>query len=256
MSPDDRVHEYDINAYIDGEVDDETARAVQLYLAEHPEEAAAVMADMAIVQGLRAAARNPEKPSIEVRESAARLQGSLRAPSYRRRFTAAAVLTAAYLGGWLTAGAIQFNRQDLFPFAPAFVDEAMMSHRTALLRARMDSQPEVTTIDRNEISRATKISLPPIPVSWRLTDAQVYPSDEGPSVGLSFRTPSGPISLFAFHTQDAASIHPTIVRRDSDYVSYWQVGGLAFALIGPSDPSELRRIAVELAQTTRPARAL
>jgi anti-sigma factor RsiW len=251
MSPDDRLNDHDLNAYIDGELDDGAARRVQLYLADHPEEAAAVMADMAVARGLRAAAGDGGAPSTPTLAAAARLQAALQAPPHRRRLAAAAVLAAVYAGGWATSEAMQADR--LLPSTPSFVDEAIMSHRTALLRAGMDSQPEAPTIDRREINAATQISLPPIPHTWRLTDAQVYPSDEGPSVGLAARTPSGPVSLFAFHTKEADSIDPTIVQRGADYVSYWQDGDLAFALIGPPDPGELRRIAAELARTTGPA---
>jgi anti-sigma factor RsiW len=247
MNPDDRAHQHDINAYLDGELDPTAARAVELYLAEHPDQAAAAMADMAIMHGLRSAAAVSEPPSPRVLKAAKRLQGSFRTRSVSRRFAAAAVLTLVYLGGWATAELTPAGAAGLFQRAPEFVDEALMSHRTAILRARMNSQPEVTTIDRREIRAATKIALPSLPAAWRLTDAQVYPSDEGPSLGLAFRSPTGPVSLFVFHAQGARSIEPTVVQRGAAYVSYWRSKDLAFVLIGPSDPHQLRQLATMVA---------
>jgi anti-sigma factor RsiW len=255
MSPDDRVQAHDINAYIDGELDASAARTVELYLSERPEAAAAAMSDLAIMHGLRAMASAPVTPSAEVRKAAERLQGGLRGGGSSRRVAAAALLTLVYLGGWATAQVVPSDPR-LLQNGPEFVDEALMSHRTALLRARMTSQPEVTTIDRNEISAATNISLPAIPNGWSLTDAQVYPSDEGPSIGLAFRSPTGPVSLFAFHIEGHDSIRPTVVQRGPAYVSYWRTKDLAYVLIGPSDPRQLGRLAEAVAKSGGTGKAL
>jgi anti-sigma factor RsiW len=244
------AQDLDINAFLDRELDEQGTREVQLRLSRDPTAAAQVMADMAIAQALRAAGGlELAKPSPATLRLARRLENALASP-WRRRYAVQAAVVLLSLGcGWFL-GSAKSHLEGLAR-APAFVDEAVMSHRTALLRARMDSQPEVTTYDAKEISTATKISLPRIPYTWRVTDAQVYPSAEGPSVGLSFLTPQGPVSLFAFHTSAADKIAPTIVQRGSSYVSYWQTDDLAFVLIGGSNPKGLQTIAVDLAEPRR-----
>jgi anti-sigma factor RsiW len=245
MSPEE-MDEHDLTALLDGALTEEERRAAQLRLARRPEAAAQAMADLAVASALREAHPLPDPPA-GARGPARRLQGALRAPSRRRRIAQAAAVAAVFLGGWL-AGTAKVGVWDGAPhLAPGFVDEAVMSHRTALVRAKMASQPEITTLDAREINHATQIALPAIPRDWRVTDAQVYPSDEGPSVGLAFRSPQGPVSLFGFHTHDQATIPPTTVRRGGDYVTYWRTRDMAFALIGPPDPRELGRMAASLA---------
>jgi len=253
MIDDDGIHEHDLNAFIDGELDAEARRRVQVHLGRHPEMAARVMADMAIAQSLAAASPPAPSTSAETRRLALRLQGALAASPARRAAAVAAVLALTFALGWALGGSRLLPAPAL-QATPSFVDEALMSHRTALLRARMDSQPEVTAYDPAEIRSATRIVLPPVPRDWRVTDVQVFPSDEGPSVGVAFTTPAGPVSLFAFHVGKADWIAPTIAQRGRSAVSYWQSGDLAFALIGPSDEAQLRRIAGRLTRAV-PARA-
>jgi anti-sigma factor RsiW len=253
MTFDDAIPEHDLNAFIDGELDAEARRRVQAHLARHPEMAARVMADMAIAQSLAAAGPPPASAPAETRRLAVRLQAALGASPARRASVVAAVLALTFALGW-ALGNSGLVEAPALQAPPPFVDEALMSHRTALLRARMESQPEVTAYDPAEIRSATRIVLPPVPRDWRVTDVQVFPSDEGPSVGVAFVTPGGPVSLFAFHVGKADWIAPTIAQRGRNAVSYWQSGDLAFALIGPTDEAQLRRIAGRLTHAA-PARS-
>ncbi len=247
MSPEQPIHDFDLNAFMDGELDDDARREIELYLAQDPEAAARLMADMATMHALRVAMEPRSGPPSKTLALAERLEAGLARPRQLRAVLQTAVLVIVFLGGW-ASGQTNIGWPG-WRATPEFVDEAMMSHRTALLRARMDSQPEVTAYDPQEIRAATRIALPPIPGDWRITDVQVFPSDEGPSVGLAFQTPDGPVSLFGFRTNDGARISPTLAERGRGRVAYWQAGDMGYALIGPSEPRELSRLAARLARS-------
>ncbi|MCR5878153.1 anti-sigma factor [Phenylobacterium sp. J367] len=250
MTGDDRIDDLDLNAFMDGQLDETGRRAALNRLAQDPEAAARLMGDMALAHALRTLAEaETADPSPALTASARRLQRGLAWRPYRRWAARAASLAAVFVAGFW-AGAADMP---VAPGAPAFVADAIASHRTALLRAAMTSQPETPRYDADEIRAATDIALPPRPAGWRVTDAQVYPSAEGPSVGLSFATPSGAVSLFAFRTDERRTIAPTTIRSEPGQVSYWQEGDLAFALIGRMPAGRLEAAAEALASADLPA---
>lgn len=251
MTGDAPITELDLHAYVDGRLDAERCGAVEEHLALHPEAAAHVMADMASARTLRALLDAPLPPAGRgilrpARALAAGLSGGLSAGRKYRRLGVAASLAGVFLGGWV-AGQVAPAR----PMTPEFVDEAVMSRRTSLVRARMDSQPEVLRLDRAEISAATRVVLPTLPSDWRVTDVQVFPSDEGPSVGMAFQSRElGPVSLFAVRTKEVSQIAPTTIRRDEGLVAYWRHGDMAYALMASAERSEVAKVARRLAAST------
>jgi len=174
-----------------------------------------------------------------------------------RRAAQAAALVLAAAGGW-AAHAVATP-----PAVPTFVDEAVSSHQTTLIRAAMRSQPEVPLLDRVEIREATGIRLPTLPAAWRLADVQVYPADWGPIVHVAAVTERGePVSLVATRLVDTpASRTPILQSHKGDRVAYWEEDGQAYGLVGAIPARRLLRLAAELAQeasrgpTTAGARA-
>ncbi|WP_395673391.1 anti-sigma factor family protein [Phenylobacterium sp.] len=240
----------DLDAFIDGQLDEAGRRQALNRLAHDPAAAARVMGDMALAHALRTSAfADCAEPSPQAMAAARRLQSGLASRRYWRWAARAAAGLAVFVVGY------GLGEIDLRPptQAPDFVSEALMSHRTAALRAVMASQPETPRYDPVEIRRATRIALPPRPPGWKVTDAQVYPSDEGPSVGLSFATGSGPVSLFAFRTGEDDPIGPTTVAGGETHVAYWQEDGQGFALIGDLPPAGLQAIAAQMAGADLPS---
>lgn len=240
------VTDAELQAYVDGRLAETRCQAVEAYLSGHPAAAAQVMADMSATRALRAALdAGQEPPSARVRAKARQLSSALDERGRKTRLSMALVLGVIVLGGL----GVSMTSPGLRPVpAPEFVDEAVMSRRTALVRASMASQPEVLRLDRQEISSALSIVLPDLPHSWRLTDAQVFPSDEGPSLGLTFDSPDlGKVSLFAVRTRRAASISPTTLERDGGTIAYWQKGELAYALMAPAKAKVMAATARKLA---------
>lgn len=117
---------------------------------------------------------------------------------------------------------------------PSIIDDAVMAHRTALLRAGMRSQVETAAVDTEEIGRVAHVRLPAIPSGWRITDVQLFPSDDGPGVQVAIDLP-GPgeaMSLFAVESTDEMPSKPAFASRGMERVAYWRRGQTTFAVTG------------------------
>lgn len=204
------------------------------------------------IQGFEATFGASAEPA-SVRAATA-IAGFLRAcrprrPSPRPAFglRQAAMLAVAAGGGWLAHAA---QDQDRAPTASVsgFVDQAVTSHRTTLIRATMKSQPEVRLFDPIEIRVATGLHVPRLPASLRLADVQVYPSNRGPIVQIAAVTAHGEaVSLVAMRIEAAGDRTPVLQAHKGERVAYWEEDGQAYGVIGAIPGKRLLRIAAELA---------
>jgi anti-sigma factor RsiW len=163
-----------------------------------------------------------------------------------RRMAAIAVLVSV---GWLANSAVgPFGPDEVNATVhpPAFVEQAVRAHQTALVREGMPSQPEVQNYDRDDIRAATAIVMPKLPENWQVLDVQIFPSEFGPSVETTIRMQDGPrISLFAVRPGQFAVEPVTDVNLAIAEAAWWQIGEVAYALVssnaqtGLSDEAEL-----------------
>ena len=246
----DPITEADLLSYVDDELAVARRIEVEDYLAKHPDAAARVMGDLRTRDALRLTFEAPmPRVPMQTLEAARRLERALtwREISLRmRRVAAVALLVGA---GWVAHAQVGLGISDseASPQPPAFVEEALHAHRTALLRARMASQPETTQYDPAEISRETGIPLPALPREWQVLDAQVFPSREGHSVEVEVAASDlGRASLFAAHVPSFNVIAPTVARHEQTRTVYWQSGQLAYALTGSASELSLERAATRL----------
>ena len=193
------------------------------------------------------------RPAAALPDAANDLPVPARAPvsrpaSGRQRFGRAAALFLAVTFGWIMHDMVG-------PFtAPAtadntFVDDAVQSHQTALIRARMRSQSRSVSYDPLEIRRATGIPLPHLPKGWRVLDAQVYPTDDGPSVQIAVEAERGErLSLFGMRADTPAGRDPLLAKRQDEQVAYWENGRYAYALVSPMAPQRLLGLALRIAR--------
>lgn len=234
----DPIGEIDLAAYVDGELDLERACQVELHLSRQPRQAARVMADLASRSALRLIARQRGAASTDNGSpvSAMSLGG-------RRRYTTVAMLCIAALGAMIVPNL--GSRSIATP--PAYLDDAMMSHRITLMRARMVSQPESPHFDAQDLERETHIRVPRLPENWHVLDAQLFPSDEGPALQLLIRTAEGgSLSIFAVRGTSNAPSEPSAVQRGDQSIAYWRKGDISYAVIGDGPPDEIDRIADDL----------
>jgi len=249
----DPVTESDLLAYVDDQID--VARRIEIedYLAQNPEAAARVMADLKARDLLRLAfAGDLPRPPERMIEAAGRLERRLGWRELGRRLQRIAAVVALIGFGWFAhsqVGLFGITDSKASPKPPAFVEDALHSHNTALVRARMNSQPEAAAYDPAEILAATGIALPPLPEDWRVQDVQVFPSRDGHSVEMVVEAEAlGRLSLFAAQTSAFNVISPTLVRMDKARAVYWQTGQLAYALTGEASENAMERAALGLSR--------
>lgn len=236
---DDGPSEMDIHAYVDGELDVEGRFAVEDYLRRHPHRAAEVMGDLGRRSALQLLAcdRRPMPPHLV--EAAKRLAQSR--PARWRRWAQAGGLASAAAAALLLVA---------LPNPPAYVDDAITSHRVALLRANMASQVEAPAFNALEIRRATNIAVPVMPADWEVTDVQLFPTDRGPALLMAVLTSEGDrLSIFMQRRKNGAPQQPDAIREGAQSVAYWRRGDMAYALVGDSDPGEIDAKAEALART-------
>lgn len=248
----DPITEADLIAYVDDQLDPARRIEVEEHLASDPDAAARVMADLKDRDTLRLIHAAPlPRPAEPMLTAAIRLERALgwRELGLKLRRIAAVVALIGF--GWFAHGQVGLGITDseASPKPPAFVEDALHSHETALVRARMVSQPESAAYDPAEILTETGIRLPTLPEDWRVRDAQVFPSRDGHSVELTVDAGDlGPVSLFAGHVPVFNVIDPTVARSGEAKTVYWQTGQLAYALTGTGSDKAIERAAQRLSR--------
>lgn len=248
----DPITEADLHAFVDDQL--EVARRIEVedHLSRHPDAAARVMADMRTRDALGLVFGVPPAghPPMQVFDAARRLERGLlwrRIGSRLQRAAAVALLVGA---GWFAhaqVGLFEVADSEASPRLPVFVEDARHAHATALIRARMVSQPEVPDYDPVEILVETGITLPVLPREWRIVDAQVFPSRFGHSVEIAIEGEGlGRMSLFAARSRSFGVTEPTLTRSASNTTVYWQSGEDTFALTGTAFDAALQQAAVGL----------
>lgn len=245
------ITETDLQAYVDDQLDAAGRLEVADYLVRHPGVAARVLADLGLCDAMRALAAADETPvPHRLVDEARRLDAAL-----GRRRIVAALGRALPVGAAVTVAVIAAATWQVTSFTPranaavpALVEEALMSKKTALMRAHMPSQPEAAHLDRQAVHRATRIEVPALPADWRILDAQVFPSDYGPSLQMVIDTGADePVSLFAARTSADIPETPQTEVVDGQAVGFWSHEGTAYALSGDQPAEQIAEHAEDLA---------
>lgn len=222
------ITDADLTDYVSGRMSRRRRAEVEGYLACNPDLAARIMGAMHKQGDATPTVRAKRSPMLAV---VAAITGV---------FIAATAWSTETLERWGTPLT-----------APEFVEDALMSQRASLVRVDMKSQFENPDFDASEIGKVLKMNLPAFPPAWRIIDAQVYPSEEGPSVSLVVNDDGDahPIYLFAVRANTIASKRPTMTRENGEYVAYWEMNGTAYALSGGRTRGEIEAGAALLAGT-------
>jgi anti-sigma factor RsiW len=245
----DPITETELHAFIDGQLDPARCVEVEEYLARSPALAARIMADMHARHLLRLAFNVCDGgPSPAELSAARRLERAFgwRRVALRLRSLAACVFFVG--AGWFAHSYVDIFRLGDAYVRPAFIEDAVRSHETALIRSHMVSQRQTEDYDPQEIVAATGISLPGLPQDWRVIDTEVFPSSSGESVELTLEAGElGRVWLFASRPGSNADVVPlTIIRGPQSTTVYWQKKEAAFALTGSASEAALERAASRL----------
>ncbi|WP_210259491.1 anti-sigma factor [Devosia sp. 1635] len=246
----DPISEEDLHAYIDEQLDVVRRVEVEAFLAERPEAAARVMADLRARDELRLALApmaSLVRPSTG--DAARRIDAALSRQAMVHRFRPAMAAVVLVAAGWLAHGV--YSPGTLGANAvPGYVEAALSARQTSLLRAAMFSQPEAPDYDRAELLSATAIVTPELPADWTVTDVQVFPSQFGPSIEMTIDAVGyGTLSLFAARPGGFAVSPVSTLEMDDLSGAHWQLGEVAYALLGERRPEGLGQPAVTLAET-------
>jgi anti-sigma factor RsiW len=249
----DPIIDADLDAYVDGELDIARRIAVESHLADHPAIAAKVMADLSIRGELRLALAGENfagRP--ETREAARHLERGL---SYRRvlhtlqRIAAVAVLVTV---GWVahtSFGAFTATEVAASVPPPAFARDAVQAYRTTEVRNSVSAAAKPVAYDADAIRAATAIVMPDLPKGWVVADAQIYPSEFGPSVELVIGAGGEKLSLFAVRPGSFSVDKVSHLTVDGVQAAYWRIGEVAYVLIAEGKAANLDAEAEGLART-------
>jgi anti-sigma factor RsiW len=248
------IADVDLYAYVDDELPLVRRIEVEACICHHPEKAARVMADLRIRDELRLALANvPRTGRPATTDAARRLErGIAWARIFRRaqKIAAVAILVAA---GWVAhaeLGPLAISHVVASPLPPAYVSDAVMAHRTTLVRAALHSQHKEPAYSRADIRAATAVVMPNLPQAWEVADVQIFPSTFGPSVELEIRAQAfGSASLFAVRPGKFDVVPVTLAQIADFNVAYWQIGEVAYALVGKADIRDLNRAATALIES-------
>lgn len=234
------VTDLEIDAYIDGELDPVRRMAVEDYLARDSAAASRVMADLRLRSALRLAMHDGRPLPATMATAAERLRQRIARRRWRLR---------GLVGMATAAAGVMFLIPTLLQDeVPAYVGDAVMSHRIGLIRAAMPSQVENAHFNAREVMRSTNIRMPILPKGWRITDVQLFPADSGPALQIMIRTDAARVvSMFAQRTGRAEATAPVAIQRGSDAVAYWSRDGMGYALVGAEPAADIDRAADDLA---------
>ena len=248
------VSEVELQAYVDGQLDDARRIEVEDFLARHPEAAAEVMASLRTMDALRLHAQTREEPSARLVAGATRLEQGLKRQVWRRTVLRLTGLAAAVTVGWIVVSAVQpfgsANRSEAATLA--FVDEALDARRAQTLRQRMASQVETASYDPAELHSETRLAMPLLPSGWKVMDVQIYPWDEGYSITVTAHAGDlGTVTLFAAPRLDKEPQTMRTLVVGEATATIWQSGGLAYALVGHASENQLHEAAEVLIASLR-----
>jgi anti-sigma factor RsiW len=243
------VTEQDLILYVDDHLDPERRIEVEAHLAREPELAARIMEDLRVSHELRLTlAEMKGTPDPSTGELARRLQAAMTRKFLVHRLRPS--LAACFL---LVSGAVVGSAFSTFvskPDVPEYVEAALQAHAVSQVRAVMVSQPEAPEYDRDELLSATAIVMPTLPTDWVVTDVQVYPSRFGPSVEMAIDAGAlGRASIFAARPGDFAAISPSSSEYEETTLGHWQMGEIAYVLVGRAEPADILAAAEQLAAT-------
>jgi len=249
--PVDPITEADLEAYLDDQLPAARRIAVEAYLCSHSGDAMRIMADLRIQDELRLALAPPPARRAGTAGAARRLERGLSRHRILQRMRRLAAVFALIATGWLAhaqLGLLRVEEVGASAMPPLYVGDAVMAHRTTLLRAGMSSQRETPEYDPLELRAATAIVMPVLPPGWTVADVQVFPSRFGPSIEVALRNPAREtISLFAVRPGSAAATPATRVHLGDLAAAYWQVRGVAYVLVARAEARDVETAATAMA---------
>ncbi|MGY2280123.1 anti-sigma factor family protein [Pseudomonas monsensis] len=231
--------ERDLHAYVDHQLSDADRRALDTWLASHPDQAAQVRAWQQDAQQLRAALGGallqPANPDLDP----AMIRQRRKRQTQRHLASAAVLLMAVGIGGFSgwQAREMTLVRPSLLPMT-----DALQAYRLIAQQGMLPADYKVA--DNGDMQRwldryfARASRLPDLtaagfqPVSGRLLS-----TDEGPAAMVIYEDGGGhKVSFYVRPPGPKNTFLPRGSRSDGDLqAQYWSGGGYNYAMVSPVD---------------------
>jgi anti-sigma factor RsiW len=239
MTPSD----HEIQAYVDGRLDETRQHAVEFYLAQHPERAAEVRAWQRDAQQLRAELSGEPDLVIDPKLDPARIRARRREQARTRWAAAAMVLLSVgigALGGWQARGWRSAALQP--PMADAVQAYRMFSHNKA---GQFDFVSQRYG-DLQSWMDAHFVAAPKPPdlasVGFHAVGVRLIATADGPAAMVLYQNGRGEAIAFYVRPPSFRGTLPLGRRRDGDLITeYGSAHGYDYAFVSRSDP-QMRRL--------------
>jgi anti-sigma factor RsiW len=249
------VTEDELHAFVDGELPDDRRREVDVWLTEHPEDAARVVAWDGQGEAIRNRYGGVADEPVPARFDLDRL---VREGRPWKRWAAAAALVAFVAGG--TAGWFGRAAWDGAPAAKAVASEALDAHRLYIAEVR---HPVEVPADASHLmpwlSRrlGQQLKAPDLKAfGLKLIGGRLLPGPRSPAALFMYEGPSG--ERFTLYCARATAPDSALRYRAAGQFAafYWVEGDLSYVVSGPADRDRLHKVAESAYEQleTRPGR--
>lgn len=227
----------ELTAYHDGEASPELRRAIEAWLADHPEAAKTLSDWRSLDAGLRAQL----DPVVEESVPGALTATLARRPqwTYLRAAAAAALLVMAASSGWIARGA----------FDPAgFPEEALRAHAVYAVEQRhpVEVDASQTAHLQRWLTKRTGVEIKAPSLEghgYQLMGGRLLSSSAGPAALLMYQDArANRISLIVARRGEKQGEDAVTLRNDRGTGLFWRERDALYAVVGQADETLLRRL--------------
>jgi len=238
------VTEDELHAYVDGEIAADRRRAVEAWLASHPEDAARVATWQAQADAIRVRYGGIGSEPVSARFELDKLG---RGPASWRALAAAAVIAAFLAGGaigWMARGASAAapSRFDIF------TEQALDAHKVYVVEVR--HPVEVAGAERPHLVQWLskrldyELRLPDLEASGlKLVGGRLLPGPFGPAAFCMYEGASGERFTIYYARTDSPQTAMRYRAAERFAAFYWVDQGVAYIVSGPGDRERLLQVA-------------
>lgn len=245
------VNDAELHAYVDGQLDQTRRRAVEAYLATHPDEAERV----AQYQQLNSALRKLYEPVL-TEPLPLRFHNSTKNKTYRLAW-AASVLVSLFAGGMM--GWQMHTVTASRPSVPmALIQQAAFAH--VVYTPEVRHPVEVTAADEAHLvawlskRMNTSIRAPQLQkVGFELVGGRLLPADGRMAAQFMYQSANG-VRLTLYVRRDATNDTTAFryIQQDKLNMFYWVDGSFGYALSGEIDKAKLSQVAMLVHEQLEP----
>jgi anti-sigma factor RsiW len=244
--------EFEIQAYVDGRLDDVRRQAVEFYLAQHPERAEEVRAWQRDAQQLRAALAGvpdlPENPALDPAHIRRR-----RERQARMRWAMAALwlltLGVGGFGGWQAqswrAARLEPPMGDALQAYRMFASDR--ATRLDVVRQRYDDMQRWLDDHFDGAPQLPELHA----AGFRPVGARLLATAAGPAAMVFYTNQQGEVISFYLRRPSSRGLLPRGQRRDGNLIAaYGSDGGYDYAVVSHADAQSVRVMRAALSAMT------